>query len=226
MTITTEAATQNRGLLFENNGDGMKIDNETAAAIGVALNEATLLGAEYAAERNVVALTFSVLTLSDEHSPEPSDPRRQILLTKVGRVVAALRESRWDDLAAASVAFGADDLLTIVQSFGGLPVYGWEFVNHDDRALDHWAGHASLVFEPSGGSLQNRISLFQEGHSQKGDRHLDLWIWFEDLIIRDPLGAYITLSDFTAGGRRWWDALYAGDSRTQGHGIIPVGGAR
>ena len=29
-----------------------------------------------------------------------------------------------------------------------------------------------------------------------------------------------------AGGRRWWYALYAGDDRVQGHGIIPMGGGR
>jgi hypothetical protein len=110
----------------------MKIDQKTAAAIGVALNEAALLGAEYEADANVVGLTFSVLTLPDDHSPEPSDPRRQIVLTNVGRVVAALRESQWDDLTAEAAPFALNDLLTIVQSFAGLPLYGWEFVNNDD----------------------------------------------------------------------------------------------
>jgi hypothetical protein len=88
-----------------------------------------------------------------------------------------------------------------------------------DRVIDHWKERPSLTVEPRGGSLENRISLFQEGR----DRHLELWIWFQDLLIRDPLGESISLHDFTAGGKRWWDALYAGDARTQGHGIIPGG---
>lgn len=195
----------------------MTIDDETAAAIGVALNEAALLGAEYGAEENIVSLTFSVLMLPDDHSPEPSDPRRRLILTNVGRILVALRESRWDDLTAEPVPFAINDLLTVVESFGGLPSYGWEFVNNDDRALDHWAERPSLVLEPRGGSFDNRISLFQDG----GNRHLDLWIWFEDLLIRDPLGAPIALANFTAGGKGWWDALYAGDPRTHGHGIVP-----
>ena len=129
---------------------------------------------------------------------------------------AALRESRWDDLSADSVLFGIDDL-DIVQSFGGLPLYGWEFVNNDDGALAYWMERSSLVLEPVGGSTANRLSLFQEG----GDRHLDLWIWFEDLLVRDSDGSPIPLSVFIADGKRWWDALYADDPRTQGHGIIP-----
>jgi hypothetical protein len=30
-----------------------------------------------------------------------------------------------------------------------------------------------------------------------------------------------SLKDFTAGGVRWWDALYADDSRVGGHDIVP-----
>ena len=199
----------------------MKIGNDTAAALGVALNEAALLGAEYRGEGNVVAVTLSVLTLPDDHSPQPVDSRRQIILSNVGRIVAVLHEGRRDDLSKKPVPFAVTDLLAIVQSFGGLPLYGWEFINNDDPAIDRWAERASLVLAPAGGSLDNRMSLFQDG----GDRHLDLWIWFEDLLIRDALGAPVALSDFTAGGKRWWDALYAGDPRAQGHGIVPGGRA-
>lgn len=62
----------------------MRIDEDTASAIGVALNEATLLGVEYDREWGAAAATFAVLTLPDDRSPEPSDPRRQILFTNVG----------------------------------------------------------------------------------------------------------------------------------------------
>lgn len=86
-------------------------------------------------------------------------------LYQCGRIVAALRESRWDDLLAVPVLFAVEDLLEVVQSFGGLPVYGWEFINHHDRAIDHWKKRTSLAVERHGGSLENRISLFQEGAS-------------------------------------------------------------
>ena len=196
----------------------MQIDSTTAAEMGVALNEALLLGAEYDAERNLVATTFAVLTLPDDASPEPTDRRRQIIFSNVGRIVARLFEARWK---AAPIPFAISDLLAVVQSLGGQPVYGWQFINPEAPGFEAWSHRPSLLLEPPGGSLENRIALFQDD----GDRDLDLWIYFENLSIRDPLGATISIVEFTAGGRRWWDALYAGDSRTQGHGIVMDGRA-
>ncbi len=196
----------------------MQIDSETTAELGVALNEALLLGAEYDAGLNLVATTFAVLTLPDDASPEPTDRRRQIIFSNVGRIVARLFEARWK---AAPIPFAINDLLAVVQSFGAQPVYGWQFINPEAPGFECWRHRPSLLLEPRGGSLENRIALSQDG----GDRHLDLWIFFENLLIRDPLGAAISIAEFTAGGRRWWDALHAGDSRTQGHGIVPDGRA-
>jgi hypothetical protein len=194
----------------------MQIDSDAAAELGVAFNEADLLGAEYDAGRNLVATTFAVLTLPDDESPEPTDRRRQIIFSNVGRIVARLCEARSE---APPIPFAINDLLAVVQSFGGQPVYGWQFINPEAPGFECWPHRPSLLLEPPGGSLENRIALFQEG----GDRDLDLWIYFEDLSIRDPLGATISIAEFTAGGRRWWDALHAGDPRTQGRGIVPIG---
>jgi len=199
----------------------MKIDDDTAAEIGIALNEATLLGAEYDPVRNIVATTFAVLTLPDDRSAEPSDPRRQIIFTDIGRIAAALRDARWDDLTAKTVLFDVSDLLSTVQSFGGQPIYGWEFLNNHDQAFGHWQNELSLKLMPPNGSLDNRLMLFQEGAT--ANRHLDLWFWFADLLIRDASGTTIAVSDFTAGGKRWWDAMHASDPRTQGHGIVAGG---
>ncbi|MCR9295306.1 MAG: hypothetical protein NXI32_21520 [bacterium] len=199
----------------------MRITNDTAEEIGIALNEATFLGGEYDSRRNVVGLTFSVLTLPDDHSPEPSDPRRQIILTNVGRIAAALRDAHWDDTSAETIPFAASELLSTIQSFGGQPVYGWEFINNDDKAFDQWKHRLSLHVKVESGSLDNRMMLFQEGSTSR--RHLDLWIWFDGILIRDAVGNTIDIVDFAAGGRRWWDAMHAGDSRTDGHGIVAGG---
>lgn len=45
-------------------------------------------------------------------------------------------------------------------------------------------------------------------------------VWFDSLEIRSPSGAPLGLEDFMAGGKRWWDAVHAGDERTQGFGIV------
>jgi len=102
----------------------MKIDAKTAQGLGAALNEATLLGAEYDPTRNSLGATFSVRTLPDGQSHEPQDPRIQIVFSGGGRVAAALRDAFWNVREAVTIRFEIADLLSIVQSFGGQPVYG------------------------------------------------------------------------------------------------------
>jgi hypothetical protein len=188
------------------------------AGLGVALNEATLLGLEVDPQRLVAAATFSVLTLPPD-GPEPADPRRQFIFRPVGRVAASLRHGRWDDPTAPVEPFAVEQLLAIVQSFRGLPIYGWEFV---DREADFssWADRLSLDFSGDPTAMDHSITLFQEGGTE--NKILDIRLWFGEFEIRDALGRHISLDDFIAGGKRWWDALYAGDPRTRDHGIVPV----
>ena len=63
------------------------------------------------------------------------------------------------------------------------------------------------------------MSLSQEGT----EAHLGLCIWFDSFEVRTVAGKLISLEEFCDGGRRWWDAMYAGDPRTRGHGIVPAG---
>ncbi|MBX3724805.1 MAG: hypothetical protein KF823_02675 [Xanthomonadales bacterium] len=195
----------------------MRIDEHRAKELGTALNEASLLGVEYDRVRQMVGVTISVLTLPDDHSPESADPRRQLILKEVGRVAAALRDSRWDDYAAKPLPLEASDLLSTVQSFGGQPIYGWEFINHEDQAWELWKHRLSLDIQSDAGARTNLLALFQEGVT--ANRHLDLWVWFEELVICDAQGNTIDPDHFVAGGIRWWEAMHAGDPRTQGHGI-------
>jgi hypothetical protein len=66
------------------------------------------------------------------------------------------------------------------------------------------------------------LEVFQSGGDP--DRHLDIRIWFETLSI-STRGQRLDPADFAAGGVRWWDAMYAGDPATQGHGMFPAGAA-
>jgi hypothetical protein len=49
-------------------------------------------------------------------------------------------------------------------------------------------------------------------------------VWFDTLAAYDGAGAEIPLDVFTAGGERWWNAMYSGDERTKSSGIYPLGG--
>ena len=195
------------------------LDEKTAAGIGLALNEASLLGAEYDHATNRFSATFSVLTLPDDDSPPPTDPRRQLLFNDVGRILASLRNAHWDEFSAEPVLFEISELRSVVESFGGQPVYGGEFINAKDRALKRWEKKPSLDVRPARGSFDNRLMLFQEAGVT---RHLDLWVWFSGVEVFDSSGEPIALSEFIEGAGRWWDALHERDPRTDGHGIQPL----
>lgn len=192
--------------------------DELKSDLDVALNEATLLGVEVDEDRRVAAAMFNVLTLPVE-GPPSQDPRVQMVFRPVGRVLASLRNGRWDDPSAEVVPFQLHQLLEVVQSFGGLPIYGWEFFDVHADCLSQWANRLSVDWQSGRDGLSHSISMFQEGP----ERHLDLCLFFDDLAIRRPDGQSVPLEEFAAGGKRWWDGLYNGDKRTQGHGIIPAG---
>jgi hypothetical protein len=144
-----------------------------------------------------------------------------LLLSPVGRVVASLREADWADPSAAAVPFQVSELLGVVQSFHGLPVYGWEFFDMHDGALAKWGNRLSLDWTSGDDGRSHSITLFQEA----GNRILDLIVWFDHLEVRSADGEVIQLDQFVADGKRWWEALYAGDPRTAGRGIVPAGKA-
>jgi hypothetical protein len=72
----------------------------------------------------------------------------------------------------------------------------------------------------SDGRGEHVIELFQESGAGPR-RHLDLRIWFNSLAIHGWDDSLISIEEFGTGGTRWWDALYAGDERVKGHGIVP-----
>ena len=199
----------------------MNLSDDQRHDLDVALNEATLLGAEVDPERRAAALTFSVLSLPPDDGPPPDDARVQFILGPVGRLAASLRRGCWDDAHAVVEEFPLDRLLEVVMSFKGLPIYGWEFVDRPEAdKFATWSDRLSLDWRSGPDGMSHTLDVFQEGY----DRHLDLRIWFDELGVFTPEHEEIALDDFAAGGVRWWDGLYANDPRTAGHGIAPLAG--
>jgi hypothetical protein len=195
----------------------MELDVELKKDLGIALNEATLLGAEVHTDWNMVFVTFSVLTLPCE-GPPPGDRRIQFVFHPVGRIAASLRMGRWDDPTATVVPFDVEDLLVITQELKQ-PVYGWDFFDLE-KDFTTWEDRLSLDYRAGNGTgMSHSMTLFQEG----GDRHLDLRIWFDSFGLRDARGGVPKLEEFIAGGKRWWEAFYNSDPRTDGEGIVPNG---
>ncbi len=194
---------------------------ELRQELGVALNDSELLGFEVDPARRIAGATFRVLTLPAD-GPPPEDRRVQLPFRPVGRVAASLRNGLWNDETAEVVPFALGELLGVVQGFEGQPVYGWEFFDVHDGELARWGNRLSLDWRSGADGLSRSIAVFQSSGAGT-PRHLDLCIWFDELEIRRPDGAVIRLEEFAAGGRRWWDGLYARDKRTEGHGIFPAG---
>jgi hypothetical protein len=195
------------------------LTEELRQGLGVAFNEATLLGVEVSPERSLCGITLALLTLP-ENGPAPDDSRIQVLLHPVGRVVASLRMGRWDDDSATVQPFELTDLLSVVQSFQGLPIYGWEFFDLSEDKFKGWSNRLSLDWHGEPEGMAHSVFLFQEGSAP--ERTLDLRVWFREIEFRRPDGTPADVEDVASGGRRWWDALFAGDARAQGHGIFPM----
>jgi len=193
------------------------ITAEQAEGLGVAFDEATLLGAEIDRDGCRAAITLRLLTLP-EAGPSPDDSRVSVRLSGLSRVVASLRNGRWDDRSAPAVPFPIVELLPVVQSFGGCPVYGGNFVDRPESDFERWADRLSVDWRGADAAAPHTLTLFQAG----GDRHLDLRFWFADVAFVAPAGGAISIDDVIADGRRWWDAFYRNDPRTQGLGMFPM----
>ena len=196
----------------------MQIDEELRHRIGLALNEATLLGVEFDKEKNLVACSFALVAM-DKNGNVPEDNRLLFIFKPVGRFVASLRNGHWDDKNAEVEKFEPENILDIIQSFKGLSIYGWDFINCGDKDFDTWKDR--LSFDYSAGDnigLTNTIDLFQEG----GNRHIDLRIWFDDFEILTPKYEPVDLEEFLENGKRGWDAVYSNNDKMGNFGIIPA----
>ena len=185
--------------------------------MNVAFNESRLLSVQVDRAARSAAVWCEVLTLPED-GPEPADTVVALLVCGVTRVAASLRQGRWNDGKAEVTPVTLDRLDAVVRDFGGLPIYGWEFIDPPEESRVYWRERLSLDEVLSTDAADHVLDLFQEGGTATG--HLDLRLWFTDMSVTDRHGRAIEIDKFVAGGVRWWDALYGGDSRTDGHGIV------
>ena len=196
----------------------MQINDELRYRIGLALNEATLLGVEFDKEKNSVACSFSVVAM-DKDGNVPEDNRLLFIFKPIGRFVASYIKVHWNDQNAEVEKFEPEKILEIVQQFKGLSIYGWDFINCGNEDFETWKDRLSFDYstEKSLG-LTNTIDLFQEG----ADEHIDIRIWFDNFEILTPQYELVELEEFLENGKRGWDAIYANNEKMGNFGIIPI----
>lgn len=195
----------------------MDLSKELCQRLGIALNEADLLGLALEENGREATITVRVLTLP-EKGPEPVDRVRLLRCSPVARVAASLRHGRWDDEAATVEPVTLYQLGDLVGSAVS-QIYGWQFIDPPDASWNKWRRRLSLDVRFDH-EARHVIEMFHG--LEKPERHLDFRIWFEDLAVFTSALEPVSLEGFAAGGERWWDALHAGDRRTLGHGIMPL----
>ena len=122
----------------------MPLTADQVDGLGVALNEASWHDVTVDAAGATVDALLTVLT-RDESGAEAADPRRTLRLSGVSRLVASFRAGTWDDADAEVLPLDADGLRDLMRRNGGTPVYGWEFVDADDRSWPRWRQRLSLA---------------------------------------------------------------------------------
>jgi len=189
---------------------------EQVDGLDVALNEADWHALSVDEPGASVDVLLAVLS-RDEAGAEAADPRRTLRLTGVSRLAASYRAGTRDDLKADVLPLDLDGLAELLRRHGGGPVYGWAFVDADGRFRE-WGDRLSLDL-PMGGPGGHHLTLFQD---LGGVHHLDLRVWFAELSVLDGDGHRLDLDEVIAGGRRWWEAMYAGERSDQRPGILPL----
>ncbi len=166
----------------------------------------------------MVACSFALVAM-DKNGNVPVDNRLLFIFKPVGRFVASLRNGHWDDKSAEIEKFEPKKILEIIQSFRGLSIYGWDFINCGDKDFDSWKDRLSFDYTTGDNiGLTNTIDLFQEDDN----RHIDLRIWFDDFEILTPKYEPVDLEEFLENGKRGWDAVYANNDKMGNFGIIPA----
>lgn len=194
---------------------------DRVAALNVALHEAALVGVEMDVAARRFGATLAALSLPPD-GPPPEDPRIKLVVEPVGRLAVSWRRARWDDHSAQAEPLDVCQLSSVVAEFGQLPIYGWEFFDVGEQAFAAWSSRLSLDVD-LGPERVHTLDLFQEANEE----FLELRVWFEHLVIARQVGdrlETIAIDEVASAGKRWWDAMYAGDARATGAGIYPLKG--
>jgi hypothetical protein len=196
----------------------MGFSEQELEGINLAIDEALLLDLALDLVLKSARITFEVFCISDK-GEVPSDRRIVIHLKAISRISASLRHYDKNEKFIRTEKFDINNLEKIVKSFGGGGVYGTNFIRSGNDSLPAWAENVSLELSLGDDEGDYMIDLFQWNDSRK----LDFRIWFNSLIIKKASNEEkISVDDFIAGGKRWWEAFNRNDPRTRGFGMFPL----
>lgn len=192
----------------------MQWDQDTIAAIDMALNEAEVVAVELPGSGLRCDLFVHVRALLTagpiETAPIDPDPRRILRLLAPSRFEVLLRRecSGGPAVPLADVA-AVDGLLRALRWSG--PMYGWSFLDNPALVGD-WPPVPSLRVELPSGSDAHRLYWFTECGMERGEEVvsycLEGLVTFADLQVLHADGSPQPVADFAAAGRRYWEAYF------------------
>jgi hypothetical protein len=194
---------------------------ELADRLDLALNESQVCGLSFDTDAAEARLLVEVLALP-ETGPLEWDPRRVLVMSGVASIEVILRADLDDRLGPVLPMESLGALEKFFTSLGQADaMYGWKFIDRRDVGED-WDVPASLSAmssEPQAAS--HTLHWFTEcgrpGPKQDWERfYLQGVIRFGNLRVERADARLVSLEEFVADGRRWWDAFEGRDSRLSG----------
>jgi hypothetical protein len=193
-------------------------DDEARGAVGVALNEADVLGVRLEPSGAWCDLLLHVLALPQTGPLDP-DARRILRLTMPAQVRILLREdqpapSGYGPVIPLTGLDAVEDFFASLSWSGSM--YGWKFL--DDPSLTHdWPSRPSLTIDVRSGAGSHSLFWFNECGRDEGGMPaaycIEGTVTFEDLEILRADTSPQPLEEFISDGSRYWRALHSRDKR-------------
>ncbi|MGO1052366.1 hypothetical protein [Crossiella sp. CA198] len=191
----------------------MRWDEQARTAVETALNEADVLGLRIGPSAQWCELLLHVLALP-ETGPIDPDARRILRLNAPARVRVLLRKSLPD--GGFGPVLPLVDLAAVEEFFAGLTwsgqMYGWRFLDEPSLTED-WPAEPSLTVHCGPGTGPRELYWFNECGRADGAYCIEGTVTFEDLTVLRADGTPVPIEEFTADGRRYWQALNSRDER-------------
>lgn len=189
---------------------------ELAERLDVALNESSVCGISFDAQRGEARLLLEVLALP-QTGPMDLDPRRALVMSAVSAVEIILREDLVQGLGPVLPLGSLDEVESLFARLRWAhSMYGWAFVDVTDVS-DVWQAAASLVARGQHRQAAHTLRWFTECGAGAGEQVVSYFlqglVGFGDLRVERADGTPIPVEEFAAAGVRWWEAFNRGDSR-------------
>lgn len=192
----------------------MKIDQMQKDEIDLALNESTINFIDI--KSNKVIVLLSCISMK-ENKEFYKDNRFRLEFIDFGRIAISYRLGTWDDKNASIEIIQPEELKSKFESLILDSMYGWEFINLDDKHFEEWSNRLSLnQINNLEWQKMNTVDIFAE-QVGKDEITIDVRIWFSDFKIFDFEGNELSKIEFSENGKRGWNQVYESGISTENH---------